>query len=137
MTIKIVRSSFKIPLRFVLVVPFLLQIFAAVGLTGWFSLRNGQKAIEELAAQLMEKVAANVEERVKTFADTPHIFLQINEAAIRTNTLDLTNYSQLQQNLWYQTQISPAVPYIYYGSEEGEFVGVSDYQDIYALIDRV
>jgi hypothetical protein len=28
-------------LKFVLIVPFVLQIFAAVGLTGYFSLRNG------------------------------------------------------------------------------------------------
>jgi hypothetical protein len=36
----------KVPLRLVLVVPFVLQIFAAVGLVGYFSLRNGQKAIK-------------------------------------------------------------------------------------------
>ncbi len=124
MTIKIVRKSLKIPLRLVLVVPFVLQIFAAVGLTGWFSVRNGQKAIEELANKLMEKVAINVEQRVHAYADTPHTFLQINLAAIRAGTLNLKDYSEIQQNLWYQTQISPAVPYIYYGSEEGEFVGV-------------
>jgi len=124
MTIKIVKNSLKIPLRLVLVVPFLAQIFIAVGLTGWFSVRNGQKAIEELASKLMVEVSGNVKQRVQTFADTPHIFLQINEAAIRTNTLDLQNYSQLQQNFWYQTRISPAVPYIYYGNERGEFFGV-------------
>lgn len=124
MTTNLNRSSLKIPLRLVLLVPFLMQIFAAVGLTGWFSVRNGQKAIEELASKLMVEVAGNVGQRVQTFADTPHIFLQINQAAISTNTLDLKNYSQLQQNFWYQTGISPAVTYIYYGNEQGEFIGV-------------
>jgi class 3 adenylate cyclase/HAMP domain-containing protein len=124
MTIKIVKNSLKIPLRFVLVVPFVLQIFTAVGLTGWFSVRNGQKAIEELANKLMEKVAINVEQGVRAYADAPQTFLQINLAAIRAGTLNLKDYSEIQQNFWYQTQISPAVPYIYYGSEEGEFIGV-------------
>jgi len=124
MTIKIVKHSFKIPLRLVLVVPFVLQIFTAVGLTGWFSLRNGQKAIEELANQLMEEVAANLEQGVRAYADTPHTFLQINLAAIRAGTLNLRDYSEIRENFWHQTQISPAVPYIYYGSEEGEFIGV-------------
>ncbi len=124
MTSNPARFSFKIPLRLVLVVPFLLQIFAAVGVTGWFSFRNGQKAIEELAAQLMEKVAENVEQRVEVFAETPHLFLQINRSSIRAGTLNLKDYSELQQNFWHQTQISPAVPYIYYGSMEGEFIGV-------------
>ncbi|MDY6806319.1 MAG: adenylate/guanylate cyclase domain-containing protein [Cyanobacteriota bacterium] len=124
MTTNLDRASLKIPLRLVLVVPFLLQIFAAVGLTGWFSFKKGQRAIEELAGELMKKVAANVEQRVETFADTPHLFLQVNQAIIRAGSLNLKDYSELQQNFWHQTQISPAVPYIYYASVEGEFIGV-------------
>jgi signal transduction histidine kinase len=37
------KASAKVPLRIILVVPFVVQIFAAVGLTGYLSLRNGQK----------------------------------------------------------------------------------------------
>ncbi len=45
-------STRKLPLRFVLIVPFVLQIFAAVGLVGWLSFRNGREAVNEVASQL-------------------------------------------------------------------------------------
>ena len=119
-----VRGSQKVPLRLLLVLPFVLQIFAAVGLTGWLSFRNGQKAVNDLANQLMGEVAIRIEDRVGTFADTPHLFLQINDAAIRTGSLDLTDFSVLAEYFWLQTQLSEAVPYIYFGNQEGEFIGV-------------
>lgn len=50
-----IKSDRGIPLSLVLAIPFVLQIFAAVGLTGYFSLRNGQQAVNDLATQLMNK----------------------------------------------------------------------------------
>ena len=38
------KVSGKIPLRILLVVPFVLQIFGAVGLVGYLSFKNGQKS---------------------------------------------------------------------------------------------
>ncbi|TAG55098.1 MAG: hypothetical protein EAZ28_23400 [Oscillatoriales cyanobacterium] len=40
------------PLRAVLIVPFVLQIMGAVGIVGYLSFRNGQKAVNDLASQL-------------------------------------------------------------------------------------
>jgi hypothetical protein len=45
------KANKFIPLRLILVVPFVLQIFAAVGLVGFLSFRNGQKAVNDLANQ--------------------------------------------------------------------------------------
>lgn len=42
------QSLRRFPLRLILILPFVLQIFAAVGLVGYLSFRNGQKAIAEL-----------------------------------------------------------------------------------------
>ncbi len=42
----------KLPLRLVLVVPFLLQLFLAVGLTGWLSFRHGREAVDDVATSL-------------------------------------------------------------------------------------
>jgi diguanylate cyclase (GGDEF)-like protein len=43
------------PLRLILVVPFVLQIFGAVGLVGYLSFQNGQQAVNELVQRLMAK----------------------------------------------------------------------------------
>jgi len=45
------KSSLKFRLQTALVVPFILQIVAAVGLVGYLSLRNGQQAVTDLANQ--------------------------------------------------------------------------------------
>ena len=46
----------SIPLQFILIIPFVIQIFGAVGLVGYFSFRNGQKSVQKLAQQLMVEV---------------------------------------------------------------------------------
>ncbi len=40
----------KMPLRYVLILPFILQICGAVGLVGYLSYQNGEKAVRELAS---------------------------------------------------------------------------------------
>ncbi|MEG3929524.1 hypothetical protein [Microcoleus sp. D3_18a_C4] len=51
----------KIPLRCVLVASFVLQIVAAVGIVGYLSFRNGDKAVEELAEKLIAQTGKRVE----------------------------------------------------------------------------
>ena len=116
------RRSFGVPLRLVLVIPFVVQIFAAVGLTGWISSRNGQKAVNDLAARLMQEVTLRIEQRIAVFADTPHLFLQINEAAIRTGNLDLANFSTIERYFRHQVQLHEFVTSFYFGSEAGHFL---------------
>nr|MDJ0596622.1 cache domain-containing protein [Pleurocapsa sp. MO_226.B13] len=114
----------KFSLRTTLVVSFVVQIVAVVGLTGWLSFRNGQKSVNELMNQISNKVTANVKERFKTFADTPYQFLQINVAVIRVGNLDFTDYPKMARYFWEQTQISDAVPYVYFANPQRDFVGV-------------
>jgi len=59
------KVSFKVPLRAVLVVPFVLQIFAVVGLTGWLSLRNGQQAVNEVTRQLRKEVSDHIQQKLQ------------------------------------------------------------------------
>lgn len=60
----------KVPLRLILVMPFVLQIFAAVSLTGYLSLRNGQKAVNDLADRLMEKSSNLVSQRLDNYTNS-------------------------------------------------------------------
>ncbi len=48
--------------------PFVLQIFAAVGLTGYLSLRNGQKAFNDLASQLRNQVSDRVAQHLNSYS---------------------------------------------------------------------
>ncbi len=48
----------RVPLRLILVIPFVLETFAAVGLVGWLSFENGRKAVDEVASQLRSEITS-------------------------------------------------------------------------------
>lgn len=112
-----------IPLRLVLVVPFVLQIFAAVGLTGWVSLRNGQKAVHALATELRTEVSLRVTNYLESQLQFPHSINQLNLHAINAGVLDLQNFEQLGQVFYQQMKIFD-VGYINFANPQGEFIGV-------------
>ncbi|MCA1992220.1 MAG: SpoIIE family protein phosphatase [Coleofasciculus sp. S288] len=116
--------SRKVSLRLLLVIPFVLEIFAAVGLTGWLSLRNGQKAVNDLSTKLSREVTARIEEHVQHFTDVPHSFLQMNVAAMRAEKLNLEDFPAVERYFWHQVQLSDSVSILYYGNQEGNFIYV-------------
>ena len=139
-TRRLSQASHKIPLRLVLIIPFVLEIFAAVGLTGYLSLRNGQQAVNDVATHLRSEITNRIEDRLNTYLATPPLVNRINENAIRLGTLDLNNLSSWQPYLFQQIQLFDAVNYIYFGSEQGEYVGVGSAVDKkgileYAIVD--
>ncbi len=82
-------SPHRIPLRLVLMLPVLLQVGAAVGLTAWFSLRNGEQAVNNVASQLRSSVNQQIQDHLLTYVAVPHQVNQINADAIRLGHLTL------------------------------------------------
>jgi len=118
-------ESKQVPLGWVLIVPFLIQIFAAVGLTGWFSLRNGQTAVEQVTTQLRNELSARIEQHLDTYLQTPVLINQINAQAIATGQLDLENDSALRTHLWQQIQLFPDIAQIGFSTPDGYFRAVN------------
>lgn len=116
------KSSPKMSLRLVLLVPLVVQISVAVGVTGWLSFRNGQKAVNDLATRLSLEVAARTKENFQSFGDVSHLFLQMNTAAIASGNLDPQDFPNLERYLWNQTKLSDRTTTIYYGDEAGRFL---------------
>ncbi|MEG4812294.1 ATP-binding protein [Microcoleus sp. F8-D3] len=54
----------KLPLRTVLIVPFVLQTVSAVGLVSFLSFKSGQEAVEDVAHQLIEQVGERTRDRL-------------------------------------------------------------------------
>ena len=119
-----VKLSRKIPLRNVIVVPFVIQIFAAVGLTGYLSFKNGQKAVDDLAIQLRSEISQRIEQHLQTYLATPPLVNKINSKNLNLGLLDLNNIRSWQTYLFQQIQLFDSVNYIYFGKENGEYVGV-------------
>ncbi|MBC6434821.1 histidine kinase, partial [Nostoc sp. HG1] len=77
------------PLQIVLVVPFLIQIFGAVSLVGYLSFKNGQRAVNDLAEQLMDRSSDVVDEHLKSYLSIPQTLNQLNADAISRGILDV------------------------------------------------
>ncbi|MBE9037930.1 hybrid sensor histidine kinase/response regulator [aff. Roholtiella sp. LEGE 12411] len=115
--------SKKLPLRLVLVVPFLIQIFAAVGLVGYLSFKNGQKAVNDLANQLMSKTGSIVDEHLDTYLATPHQINQINIDAIEQGLLNLQDLQSTGRYFWKQAQVFKNVSYVGYNLQTYQGAG--------------
>ncbi|MBD1865075.1 MULTISPECIES: hybrid sensor histidine kinase/response regulator [Trichocoleus] len=122
-------NSYKIPLRLVLVIPFILQISAAVGVTGWLSLRNGQNAVNEVARQLRNEVTARIQQHLDTYLETPHLVNAISADAIsRFSLWNPNDMSRMRSYLFWQLQQFPNTSYISFGGERKEYAGAG-YRD--------
>ncbi|MBW4678769.1 MAG: PAS domain S-box protein [Microcoleus vaginatus WJT46-NPBG5] len=124
LTSRISKRSKQIPLRLVLVVPFVIEIFVAVGLTGWLSLRNGQKAVNDVATELRNEITARIQLQLQTFLTTPHLVNQINADAIRLGQLKIDNLQTFERHFWQQMHLFDSVSAISLGTATGEYIGV-------------
>ena len=119
------RNYVSIPLNFILVVPFILEIFLAVGITGFLSLRNGEKAVQQLVNQLQEEIGNRIDQRIESYLDVSWQINDLNAEAIRLGELNPDNPEQLRRHFWQQMRVFPSLAYIYFGHEQrGGFVGV-------------
>lgn len=113
----------KVPLRFVLIVPFVLQSIGAVGLTGYCSWRYGQQTIRELANQITAEVSERVSDRLDAYLQTPQQIIRINQIAAEQGSIDLQKLQQTKNHFWQQMQAFPTVLSIYAANQQGEQVG--------------
>ncbi|MCL2926102.1 MAG: ATP-binding protein, partial [Trichodesmium sp. MAG_R04] len=121
------KTSFleKIPLTYILVIPFLLQLLIVVGLTGWLSFRNGQKAINNLAGKLSRESASRINEKLNNYLQTPHRINQLTAYAVQLDFLSIFPV-QGEDLFWLQMNLFKSIQWIYCGSpQKGEFLGVT------------
>jgi hypothetical protein len=121
LTDPILKMSGKLPIRIVLVVPFALQTFAAVGLTGWLSLRNGRIAVNDVAAQLRAEVTSRIQQHIYTYLNTPHQINQLNLDAIRLGILNVQDADNLQRYFSQQIKTFDKISYIQFASRTKRF----------------
>jgi signal transduction histidine kinase/DNA-binding response OmpR family regulator len=121
----IASTKFKgLPLRLVLILPFVLQIAGAVGLVGYLSFRNGQQSVAELANKLQEEVADRVEKETISFLEIPHSINQVLLASVDSGNLNLKEQAALEKFFFTQIKTHGIVPYLFYIDKIGNYTGV-------------
>ncbi|WP_413773950.1 ATP-binding protein [Nostoc sp. MG11] len=118
----------------VLIVPFVLQIFGAVGLVGYLSFKNGQKAVNDLADQLMARTSNMVDLHLNSYLSIPHKVNQINADAIQMGLLNVRDRKTIGKYFWKQMQTYD-LTYIGIGLTTGEGIGAARYDGKTVTID--
>ncbi len=122
----VVKIAGKVPLRIVLIVPFVLQIFGTVGLVGYLSLRNGQKAVNDVAFQLRSEISNRTSEQIRTYLTTPHLINLTNADAIRLGQLNTKNPQSLERHFLKQIQVFNSLSRIYFSNPQGGLISVGN-----------
>ncbi|CAD5933916.1 Virulence sensor protein BvgS [Planktothrix tepida] len=118
------QGSRQIPLRLVLIVPFVLQIVGAVGLVGFLSYRSGQKAVEDMATSLMLEIGDRIEQNLNSYLNAPEQVAQTNASLIRQGILDYQNLPRLKTHFAQQLQIFSSVSNVLISNERKDFLEV-------------
>lgn len=113
----------QIPLRLVLIVPFVLQIVGAVGIVGYSSYRNGQEAVNSMADRMMEQTTKRVRDHLDNTLQIQQQAVAINHSAFEQGALKIDNLEQVRSQLWQQMNLSPNLSSTYFANERGEFIG--------------
>jgi len=121
-------------LQLVLIIPFVLQIFGAVSLVGYLSFRNGQKAVDDLANQLMKRTSGTVNQHLDSYLSIPHKVSQINADAIQMGLLNVRDRTTVGKYFWHQMQAYD-LTYIGMALTTGEGVGAARYDGKTVTID--
>ncbi|MER3432761.1 MAG: histidine kinase [Leptolyngbya sp. ERB_1_1] len=107
-------SASEVPLRLVLVLPFVLQVFGAVGLVGYLSFRNGQQAVNHLADELVDQANQRITAHLDRHLALPVQLLQINSDALANGEIKLDDFAATERYFWRQVKAFPEVGFVGY-----------------------
>jgi PAS domain S-box-containing protein len=111
-------------LQSVLIVPFVIQLAAAIGLVGYLSYRNGQATVRDLSSQLRYEITARINQQLNSYIDVPHSINRVNASALLSGNIGIEAAAGYDQ-LWEQAKIFPNTNLIYCGSQQdGSLLGV-------------
>lgn len=113
----------QLSFRTYLIALFIIPITMMVALISYLSFVSGRQAVNDLAYQLLQEIAARIEQELDSYLEIPILVNQINADSIRTGLLDPSDPSALEHYFWHQIQNFDKASYIYLGNDKGGFVG--------------
>jgi PAS domain S-box-containing protein len=126
----------QMSLKILLIVPFVTQVIAAVGITGWLSVQNGREATQELAPQIGREVTSTIEANVRGYFDAPLEILQAHGVMARAGYLNFENVDSLDKLFWQQMRQAQNLYFFYAANPQGKFIGVERTKDNALVLHR-
>jgi signal transduction histidine kinase/CheY-like chemotaxis protein len=128
------KKSKQLSLKWVLIVPFVLQIIGAVGLVGYFSYRSGEEAVNKLTTQLRNEVTQRVVQYFDNYLAIPILVNRVNTEALRLGYLNFHDLHQVEKHIASQLQTFNQISDIQVGTEQGELRVVTRTPELSFLI---
>jgi PAS domain S-box-containing protein len=100
----------------------LVQIVGSVSLVWYLCYRAGEKAITDLADDLMIEVGEKVEQHLDAYLQTAQRVNATNQAIIQSQVINSQDFENLGQYFWQQLQ-TYHFTYVNYGNAKREFIG--------------
>lgn len=116
-------SPFRVPLRWVLIVPFAVQIVGTVAVVGYLSYRSGEKAIQDLANELMSEKGDRTSQYLTTYLGNAQEINRINAEALNTEVINLAEVENIEKYFYRQVK-QFNFGNVNFGSINGSFIGV-------------
>ncbi|HEY9618426.1 MAG TPA: diguanylate cyclase [Microcoleaceae cyanobacterium] len=113
------------PLRTIMVVPFVLQIVGTVGLVGYLSFRNGQHAVSQLANQLMTEVSDRTRQHLESYTALPQNIVELVADDLELGHINLQGQDLRSLDRYFLKRVRTfdTVSFIYVGNQQGKFIG--------------
>ncbi len=96
-----------LPLSLILIVPFVVQTVAAVGLVGWLSWRSGRRAVNILVEDLSDELSARVYQRLSDHIESAETVVQLNIDALKMDVIDLEQQAIASDYIFQQLKRFP------------------------------
>ncbi|WP_199249909.1 PAS domain S-box protein [[Phormidium] sp. ETS-05] len=120
------RLLHKLPLRVVLIVPFVIELGVSVALVGYLSFKNGEKAVEKLADELLTQQGNNIKAGLTNFLAHPAHILEEHQHLVTAGVLNFQDMDAWMPYLWEQYLVNKHnyIPLIQIANEAGEYRSV-------------
>ena len=112
----------SLSIKYIIIIPFLLQLTTVVVIIGFLCFKNGEKVINKLANDLLSEISSRVKEDLNSYTRFPININKFNAKAIKTGVIKLEKKQILLNH--FANQISTSSPYlsgIFWGNNSGEF----------------
>ncbi|TVQ09126.1 MAG: HAMP domain-containing protein [Leptolyngbya sp. DLM2.Bin27] len=115
----------KFSLRNLLIVPFLLQIVGTTGVVGYLSYRSGQRAVSDMASQLMTESSERTEDSLKAYLKVLEFVAQTNGYLLQNGQFSSTDLGSLEDHFVQQLSLFPELTGIAIANQAGAFLNVA------------
>jgi len=114
----------KIPLYWLLVLQFTIQVTAIVGIVGYISYSSGQKTVAILVDQLMGKISDRTQEQISCYFNTTIAVAQSNGILLQQGVFDGYDLEAVERHYVQQLKILPKLTTVAIANEDQEFLSV-------------